>query len=250
MPIFVRTLFLLLVILMSTLALAADEGILLCGVAKGYPPYQFQQDNGFPVGLDIEVARLLSERMGRQVVFHQDKWDKVVTSLRLSKLDCIAGIEINETRRIMFDFTEPYYSRKGMVFVLAENDEVNSLKDLQWQVIAGDRHSHVERRFEALGLKNRIRIHQSPSKDISMLMLKQGQVVAVVAPQEVGFFLADKHGIRVKIIDDTDPGSPVGFAVEKGHDNILKALNDALIELKNEGVLEAVLKKWQRPTIQ
>ncbi|QGY41138.1 transporter substrate-binding domain-containing protein [Pseudodesulfovibrio cashew] len=231
------------IFLVAGVATGEDE-VLRCGLATGYPPYQFKDEKGNPAGIDVEVAKLLAKQMGVRIQFVQDSWDNVVTSLRLGRLDCICGMEINPKRRIMFEFTPPYYSRRVVVLVLARTKSVNSLEDLKWSVVAGDRHSYIERLLEKRGLKNKIRIHQTKSKDVSMQLLEEGNVLAMIAPKAVAHYLAKKHDVHIKVIEDSDPGSPVAVAVEKGNTKLMIRLQDALVKLEENGRLDAVFSKW------
>lgn len=112
-------------------------------------------------------------------------------------------------------------------------------------MIAGDRHSAVEDYFSEIGLKNKIRIIQTNSKDESMQLLKERKVTAIIAPKAVGFFLAKKHGVKVKTLPLPLGASPVGIAVKKGNADLLRRINEGLEKLKNQGKLEAVIKRWR-----
>jgi len=223
----------------------AEGKPLVCGVAVGYPPYQYKDELGNPSGLDVDIAKEVARRLKRDIVFDSAPWDDVVTSLRLERIDFISGMEINPKRQVMFDFTGSYYTRKVAVFALATNKAVQNLYDLKWKVITGDRHSYVEELFDKLDLKRQIRIQQTKSKDESMLLLKNREVVAMVAPVEVAYQLARKHGVRLKVLDDTDPGSPVGIAVSKGDELLLGKIKDALKSMSQDGSLDAILQMWR-----
>lgn len=223
----------------------AEPNTIKCGIAKGYPPYQFQDVKGEPIGIDVDVMKAISSVINVNIVFHQKEWDDIVTSLRLGKLDCIAGIEKNAIRSKMFDFTSLYYTRKNVVFVKKNDMSITSLNDLKWKQIAGDRHSYVENLLEDLRLKNKIRIRQTKSKEMSFQMLKKGKVVAVIAPEAVGLYLAKKNQIAVKIIEASDPGSPVSIAVEKNRTSLLESIESALITIQHDGTLASILSKWK-----
>ena len=232
--------------LLSGVVATSQAEDLLCGVAIGYPPYQYQNKSGKVAGMDVEIAQSIVARMGREIVFRQEAWDTIVTSLRLERLDFISGMEINAKRRQMFDFTSSYYIRKIGIFVLANDKSIESIYDLKWKVIAGDRHSYVEHLFEKLKLTNQIRIHQTKSKDESMVLLIKGDVVALVAPVEVAYHLAHKYGVRLRVLEDSDPGSQVGIAVHKGNYWLLSELELALDMMKKDGSLEMIIRKWRQ----
>ncbi len=223
----------------------ARENEYLCGIAQGYPPYQFEDEAGEPTGLDADVIRLVFEKMDKKLVFKQGEWDNIVGNLCFGDLACVVGMEINETRKRCFDFTVPYYSRKIVVFLLADNTYIQCIEDLKGAIIAGDRHSVVEQYFKKEGLTKQIRIFQTKSKDEAMQLLKDKTVVAVVMPKAVGFHLAGKYEVDVRVLEVDGPSSPVGIAVKKGNHELLNLLEAALLELKREGLLEPVFRKWR-----
>lgn len=236
---------LILILIFSTTATAGSEKEeIIFALAKGYPPYQFQSELGVPVGVDVEVIKLLADQMDIEIKIVQGPWDEMVAALRLGQVDCVGGMEINEKRQRVFDFTTPYYSRSGAVFTLKENQSIRNFVDLTRKFVAGDRHSYVDALWADLGLKQRIRIRHTESKDHSIQLLKRGEVVAVVAPKAVGYYLAAKHEISVRIIDGSDPGTPVGLAVSKGNTQLLERLESALKALREDGKIDAVMAKW------
>ncbi|OIQ51986.1 putative amino-acid ABC transporter-binding protein precursor [Pseudodesulfovibrio hydrargyri] len=215
-------------------------------MATGYPPYQYLDDKGEPAGLDVEVTRLVLARLGARVRMVPGHWDDIVANLRLGRLDCVCGMEINRERMNFFAFTSPYYSRKVVIFVPRGETGIRSADDLVGKVVAGDRNSFVERYLKERGVFNLVRIVRTKTKEQSMRMLKEGKAVAAIAPLAVGRLLADREGLDVRVMDVGDPGSPVGFAVEKGNAALLGKLEKTLETLKREGVLQPVLDRWLR----
>ena len=221
------------------------QEVVTFAVACGYPPYQFRSEANDPVGLDVDVIRLVCERMGVQSRIVQGPWEDMMIALRVGKVDCVGGMEINEKRLRIFDFTSRYYNRRSAVFTLRENRFIQSLEDLKGMVIAGDRHSYAEEILYQKGIKHRIRIRHTQSKEVSLRLLKEGEVVAMVAPVAVAHYLAEQHGVSLRIIDNSDPGSPVGLAVRKGNSKLLERLNSILTDLLADDTVDMVLAKWK-----
>lgn len=234
----------LLLVTVST-ALAAEAEQYVCGLSDGYPPYQFRNARGESTGFDADVLRLVFQKIKKKLVFRQTNWDDVVGLLAFTdKLDCVAGMEINDTRKEFFGFTSPYYYRKIVIFVLSDNADISTLEDLAGQKITGDRHSSIEALMEKKGLRNKIRIKSTQSKEESMRLMKTGEFVAMIAPKAVGFYLAEQFNVNVRILVETDQGSPVGIAVKKGNTQLLKLLETALQELVLAGEIDNMYQAW------
>jgi polar amino acid transport system substrate-binding protein len=215
-------------------------------MAKGYPPYQFLDEKGDPAGLDVEVARLVFARLGMRERMVSGAWDDIVANLRLGRLDCVCGMEINPARKHFFGFTQPYYTRRVVIFVLRKDTSIRAVGDLVGKAVAGDRHSFVEEYLRERGLLSLIRIVKTKTKEQSMRMLKAGKVVAMIAPLAVGRFLAARENMDLRVMDLGDPGSPVGFAVDKDNVGLLRNMTKALEALRREGALQPVLDRWGR----
>lgn len=222
----------------------AGEDVLRCAVAQGYPPYQFQAEGGDPAGIDVDVITEICKRMGLELQIEQGPWNDMVALLRQGRVDCVSGMEINEKRMRIFDFSSLCYSRKSAVFTRQENEFIKSLNDLKGMVIAGDRQSDVEKRLTEIGLYSRIRIRHTKSKAISMQYLENGEVVAVIVPKAVGFYLADAQGMGVNVVYVAEPGSPVGIAMCKGNMKLRHMIEGVLSEMRIDGTLDRIFKKW------
>lgn len=219
----------------------ADE--LVCGIATGFPPYQFQKA-GAVTGFDADVARLVLDRLEEGGGFYQDRWDNVVGKLRFGRIDLITGMEISGVRKRFFEFSRVYYHRYTVIFVRADNSSVESVEDLYKKVITGDRHSYLESHWEKLGIKGKIRIRQMASKERSMELLFEGKTQAAIMPKAVGLYLAEQMGFKVKILEGIDPGSPVAMAVKKGNRQLLERIDWVLKELMEKGEIDKLYARW------
>ncbi|WP_394147883.1 transporter substrate-binding domain-containing protein [Shewanella atlantica] len=216
-----------------------------CGLSDGYPPYQFQESDSSATGFDAEVLRLVFNRAQLQLELHQMNWVDVVGGLRFSPmLHCAGGMEITRGRKRYFDFTSPYYSRKSALFVLAENPDVTRLDDLVGKIVAGDKDSSLEAEIADSKMLGRLRIVQTKSKAASMKLMRDGKASAVIAPVEVGYYLADELGMEVRIVMLAESESPVSIAVKKGHQRLLRLLESALQQLLKEGEIDQLYEQW------
>ncbi len=222
---------------------AQDKTNYSCGIATGFPPYQFVDQSGKSSGLDVEVASLVFEKAMLSVSMLQDDWEILLFNLvhKRKMVDMLCGAEITEERQKLLDFTIPYYNRRTVLFTL-KSRPIKKIEELYGKIVAGDLHSSFEK---TLGnRRNNIRIMKTTTKEESFEKLKDGSVVAVIAPMEVGLYLSKKLKIETKIFDNGDPGTPVGIAVKKGDQKLLNLLNLTLKKLLDGGQVNKILKKY------
>lgn len=222
-------------------AAAADK--LRCGIAEGFPPFQSLRQ-GVPAGFDVAVLQQVAQKAQYELELVAGRWDDMVARARLGQLDCVAGMEITPARQSWFGFSRPYYQRHGDVFVLQRNQRYLELADLVGQIIAGDRDSVLERELSARGIKKSIRVRETPSKEVSMRLLRDGEVAAVVMPDAVAYSLAAGMGMAIRPLQQISlPGAPVAIAVRRGDAELLRRLDTSLAELLAGGQIGASWRK-------
>lgn len=218
----------------------ADEVII--GFALGFPPYQYQDATQSPVGIDMEVAKVVFQEMGLRSRIVQGPWDDIVAKLRLGQgVDVAGGMEITGERQELFDFSLPLYHRKNVIFVLEDTLEISSLGDLKGKLITGDRNSYIETLLHQRGDRKDIRIIQTESKEEAFQLLVHHRVEACLMPYAVGKTLAQGQRVKVRVIDVGDRGTPVAFAVKKGNKHLLNRLNIAIEQVQRKGLLTPYL---------
>lgn len=222
---------------------SGEKKVYKCGIAVGFPPYQYMDKQGNTAGLDYEITKAMAEKAGIKVLFVQSSWDDIMFNLahKTGKVDFLCGAEINDERRLMFDFSDACYIRSIQIFVLRKSN-IMSIHDLNGKIITGDRHSYYER-YLTEG-KFDIRLMQTLCKEESFLKLKNETASAVISPLEVGNYISRQLGIKVRVLGDKGYGAQVAFAVGKGDDALLKIINNSLSLLVKEGKIEKIKLKY------
>lgn len=230
----------------QSLLFAEETTIYRCGIANGFPPYQYTDKNGQIAGLDFEVASLVFKTAGLKVTFVQDNWENLLFNLvhKRDLVDMLCGAEITPERQKHLDFTIPYHSRRAVLFILKESP-IKKIEELFGKMVAGDLHSSFETILDKK--RNDIRIIKTSTKEESFNKLKDKSVVAVIAPIEVGLFLSKKLNLKVKIIDinKSSSASAVAIAVKLGDQKMLDILNPVINKLTSSGKIDKILKKYQ-----
>jgi len=94
------------------------------GIEAAYPPFMEIGPDGAPRGFEIDLARAIFTRAGREYELLQNDFAGLIPGLAAGKFDAImASINITEERRTHIDFTVPYY-RTPAQFVRRRNSGV------------------------------------------------------------------------------------------------------------------------------
>ncbi|MFW7379214.1 MAG: substrate-binding periplasmic protein [Oligoflexus sp.] len=222
----------------------AKTETLRCGVALGFPPYQYDGEKQKPLGLDVEILQTIVEGSPYRLSFIVDDWINLMASLRFGIIDCICGMEMTEERSRYFHFSRPLYQRNSVVITLASQKHINEFKDLVGKRIGRDLHSAVEKEFKKLDLIGSLRLLRVSSKEEGILALKSGKIDALNLPLEVAHYLAAKHEIPIKVIHENPPNAPVALAVRQGRQELLRNLEKLIAE--KWSTIDGIIKTYQQ----
>lgn len=148
-----KMLALLVAVLMVTTALSAlAEGSFRVGMECNYAPYNWTQaeasefavpiegGGGYADGYDVQVARLIAEKLDKELVIVKTEWDGLPMGVMTGAFDAIiAGMSPTAERKATLDFTSAYYFTNLVVVVRKDGAYANaqSLEDLSGALITG-----------------------------------------------------------------------------------------------------------------
>ena len=88
-----------------------------------FPPFEYYEGNKL-TGVDMKIASLLAEKLGKTLYINDMEFDAVITSVKNGGSDIgMAGMTVNEERLKTVDFTTEYYE-SAQVLIVREDDEV------------------------------------------------------------------------------------------------------------------------------
>ena len=116
----------------SLLLLRAKEQLVVATNAA-FAPFEYMEGDSY-YGIDMEIAALLAEELGKELVINNMKFDSVCLSVGEHKCDiAMAGLTINEEREEYVTFSDSYYAASQKLIVPSTNtdfDECASADDV------------------------------------------------------------------------------------------------------------------------
>mgnify|MGYP002523985118 CR=1 FL=1 len=107
---------------------AGDLPVIRVG-SDDYPPYNYEDSNGQPTGIDVDLATEAFRRMGYQAVFVTIDWEDKKERVENGEIDCIWGNFSIDGREDQYNWTQPYmYSRQ--VVAVRPDSGIETLTDL------------------------------------------------------------------------------------------------------------------------
>ena len=216
-------------------------GKLTMSTNAAFPPYESTDDNGNFVGIDVDVAAAIAEKLGLELQVDDMDFDAALLAAQNGKSDMVmAGVTVTEDRQLVMDFSDSYATGIQSIIV-KEDSDIASPDDLADKMIGTQRgttgYIYCSDDFGDE--------HVTPYDDglTAVQALVNGQVDAVVidnAPAKE--FVAANPGL--KILDTSYAEEDYAIGVAKGNTAMLDAINGALEELKNDGTLQAIIDKY------
>ncbi|EAR11241.1 transporter substrate-binding domain-containing protein [Reinekea blandensis] len=215
------------------------------GVDAPYPPYEFFDESGKLTGFEVELGNKACEYLGIQCQWQVTPWDTIMDDLNAREFDVImSSMSINNERKKIVDFGEPYYSTPSVFFARkGEAIPGNSNRQLRGKTVAVQRgtlqHDYMLDNYDS----NVTIMALDGWEDVSAAFrAAEADLVFTDYPQwEEEFFLERVYEI---VGDAISLGDGVGLAFRKDDDDLRKALDIALNELKNNGEYQRIRRKY------
>ena len=224
---------------------------IVIGSEPDYPPYCILDDNGNADGFSVDLFKAAAAAVGLEVEIRIDIWSRIMEDLATGEIDALPLVGRTPEREELFDFTLPYMSLHGAVFVRRGTTGISSVEDLEDKEIVlmqGDNAEEFVRRYN---ISDKI-FTTSTFKD-AFLKLAGGEHDAVIMQRVTGINLLGELGLSSVVpLDLQLPRfrQDFCFAVREGDYILLNRLNEGLSIVIADGTYEELRHKWFGPQEQ
>ena len=226
------------------LAAIQKAGKLVVGIEGTYPPFTYHDpDTNELVGLDIEVAKAVGEKLGVEVEFVEAAWESLLSGVDSGRLDTVINdVGVSDERKEKYDFTDIYLYIPKQVVVRGDNDEIKSEADLQGKKVATTATNVFNPWFEERGAE--IVGIDTPAEAASLLLSGRADFVNF-DPLVLKGYLDEHPDANMKVaFVIPDASEQIAIPVRKGETRLLEAFDKALDELAEDGTLAAISNKY------
>ena len=108
--------------------LDSSKDQLVVATNAAFEPFEYTKGDSY-YGIDMEIAKLLADEFGKELVIENMDFDAVCLSVSQQKCDiAMAGLTINEEREEYVTFTDSYYSASQRLIVPSDNTTFDDCK--------------------------------------------------------------------------------------------------------------------------
>ena len=248
---------------------ACNSNTIVVYTEAGFAPFEYIAD-GEIKGVDVDIMNKVGEKLGKKVVFENVNFDIIVDSVSQGKLCNVgaAGISVTDERAAKVDFSTEYYTAKLYVIYKASDEETyvsdttDNVKGVYWDSLAGKKIAVQEGTTADLFLGDEIAeggtiagTGASPVRFDALATatadVKAGNSDVLIIDELPAQKLVENES-SLKCVplyykggegeDDNAATDVYAICVTKGQTELLKAINEVLAELGEEGI-EALVQQ-------
>ena len=234
-----KKLIILFMMILSTLSFAAKK--LYVGTNAEFKPYEYLEGDKI-TGFDIDFMDAIGKEIGYEVHWVNMGFDGLLPALQMKKVDAvIAGMSQTPERQKAVDFSMPYMFKKSEHYVIVnENSPIVKKEELKDKKV-GVQIGTIQEEF-TIALGGIPQIYNAWTG--ALMDLQQDKISAVIIADVSGnAYLENMKGLKkVDIVIDSQPGASIAF--RKGETDLVKAVNEAILKLRDDGTYLQLLEKY------
>lgn len=222
---------------------AFAEGVLNVGSYPNNPPFEYKAESGNFEGFEVDIVTEAAKRAGMTVNIEGYDFQPLFAATSSGRIDvAISSITITPERLGSQSFTQPYYD-SDMGIAAKTDGAVKSLADLKGKIVGvlsgstGEKYANDNK--DAQGFAE---VKGYNTQQDVLLDLAAGRVDGVVSDVPgMEYAFTKMQGLAV--VDRIKTGEQYGLMMTKDSPHLAK-INDAITEMKKDGTLQAIHKKW------
>lgn len=212
-----------------------------------FPPFEFTNEDGNFVGIDVDIVNAIAEDQGLDVEIQSLGFDAALLAVQSGQADgVIAGMSITDERKQTFDFSEPYFDADVTMAVAAGSD-IKSYEDLAGKTVAvktatnGAAYAKSiadEYGFTVVEFKDSPTMYQDVIAGNTAACFEDYPVMAYNIQQGAGLEMPEGM---------TAAGTQYGFAVAKGQNaELLEKFNAGLANIIENGKFQEIVDTYTK----
>ncbi len=223
-----------------------DKGTLVVGIDDQFPPMGFVGEDGELTGFDVELSKLVAEKLGVTAEIQPINWDAKEMELNSGNIDVIwNGYTITADRIKEVEFTKPYLNNE-QVLVVAQDSPYQTKADLEGKNVGAQVESAG---LEALNADPVLStsVASIPEFDdylMALMDLGTSRLDAVAIDKIlINYTIAQNPG-KYRVLDESLSDEYYGIGCAQGAVALREAIDKALDELYEDGSIDALSTEW------
>jgi polar amino acid transport system substrate-binding protein len=204
--------------------------------------YQNPENPNEIIGFEVDIINAVARELKLKPIHVQQQWDGLIPGLDRKGYDVVInGIEITEDRKVVINFSKPYYVTYLQLAVRADEQEIKDIYQCKGKTVGTLSGCFAERYMkDSIG---GIDVRGYESEANSYLDLKNGRLNAVF----IDYPVAKEYALPYP--DFKLVGQPVGkieygIVVRKEDTKLLSKIDSAITKMWESGEMKEIFTKW------
>lgn len=235
-----------------------DRGAIRIAMGVPYPPFVEYNENDELIGLDVDLATALSQKLDIPIEVNHQPFESVIPSLQSDRHDLIMmGMNDSKERQQTLNFVEEIKAGFGIVVAKGNPEGIQTLTDLcglsastQKSTLQAELLAQLSEECIANGEEG-IDVQALPVAQDSQTALRAGRAQAYIVDAPVAAYTVATAGDGEHFEMIADPENPQGFnpvytgiGLLNDRTELTDALQAAMQELMDEGVYQDILDEY------
>ncbi|MCG9649270.1 ABC transporter substrate-binding protein [Vibrio brasiliensis] len=216
-----------------------------------YPPFNYMDTNGKPVGFDIEIADALCAEAQLKCTWVSQGWDSLIPSLLARKSDVImASMRITEERKKRILFTNKYYQTPARFVAKTGSDIVLTQSEMKGKVI-GVQSGTIHDRYVTDKFGDIAEIKRYSGQDEVYIDMNNGRLdVTFGNSDQLALAFLDKEigqgfeFIGKPVTDKAYIGEGTALALRQQDKALAEKFNQAIDTIRKNGTYDKIAAKY------
>ena len=217
-----------------------NAGKLTIATSPDFPPYEYLDDSGDIVGIEIDILGLIAGKLGLELQVDAMDFDSALLAVQQGKSDMVvSGVTVLPERELVMNFTDSY-TTAVQVIVVPEGSDV-TLDNLGEQQIG----TQLGTTGYLYTLDDYGEDHVTGYNTYTLVVqaLLNGQIDCIVMDDAVAReYVAANPGLM--ILDTSYADEDYAFGVDKSNAALTEAVNNALKELMADGTVDSIIAQY------
>jgi polar amino acid transport system substrate-binding protein len=224
------------------------RGVWRVGLDPSFPPFEALDENGQPVGYDVDLARRMAAAWGMEAEIIAIGYDSLLDALQAGRIDSVVSALPYDPRATRdYAFSPPYFEA-GVRLAVRQGETLAAPEELAGRRVAvewGSVGDTVGRRFQREGIALALVPFETPADAIAALV--NDATIDALLIDQVSLREAQGQGAAIVAVGPALESNPYVIAAPLHATMLQERIADTLAQFEQDGTLAELEAVWFGP---
>lgn len=220
-----------------------SRGTIQIGLEGTFPPFNYVDEKGKLTGFEIDFGEAVAAKLGVKPDFQPGKWDGLLAALDVKRIDVVINqVTVTPERQQKYTFSQPYTVSGIQIIVGSATTNISKPADLAGKRIGAVLGTSYEKWTRENVPTADVRTYDDDATRNQDLLV--GRIDAIVNDRLIVPNLLKQYGGKLVAAGEPFATQKQAVAMRKDSGDLVKAIDDAITALRQDGTLKTISEKW------